>query len=87
MTPQDILDFKLQDATHPLLDVDIKRAKDALKNDPFFQHYKPWQKAIEQMLTDGRARRAAGAREVGTQLRDRGVPAGKLKNEELLAVN
>ena len=26
------------DATHPLLDVDIKRAKDALKNDPFFQH-------------------------------------------------
>lgn len=37
VTPQDILDFELQDATHPLKEVDIKRAKDALKNDPFFQ--------------------------------------------------
>ena len=37
VTPQDIIDFKLQDATHKLQDVDVKRAKDALKNDPFFQ--------------------------------------------------
>ena len=35
VTPQDILDYELP--THPLLDVDVKRAKDALKNDPFFQ--------------------------------------------------
>jgi DNA topoisomerase-6 subunit A len=39
--------------THPLLDVDIKRAKDALKNDPFFHAHKPWQKAIQQLLKMG----------------------------------
>lgn len=53
VTPQDILDFKLEDATHPLQQVDIKRAKDALKNDPFFQSHKPWQKALNQMLKMG----------------------------------
>ena len=49
VTPQDILDYELP--THPLKDVDIKRATDALKNDPFVQHYKPWQTAIEQLLS------------------------------------
>ena len=53
VTPQDILDFKLEDATHPLLPVDVKRAKDALKNDPFFQAHKPWKKAIDQLLGMG----------------------------------
>lgn len=53
VTPQDILDFELQDATHPLKDVDIKRAKDALKNDPFFKAHKEWQKAIQMMLKMG----------------------------------
>ena len=53
VAPQDIIDFKLQDATHPLQDVDIKRARDALKNDPFFQHHKAWQKALNQMLKMG----------------------------------
>lgn len=53
VTPQDILEFKLEDATHPLQQVDIKRAKDALKNDPFFQSHKPWQKALNQMLKMG----------------------------------
>jgi DNA topoisomerase-6 subunit A len=48
VTPEDIITYKLP--THPLKDVDIKRAKDALKNDPFVKHHKPWQKAIEQML-------------------------------------
>jgi DNA topoisomerase-6 subunit A len=51
VTPQDILDYDLP--THPLLDVDIKRAKDALKNDPFFRAHKPWRKAIEQLLKLG----------------------------------
>jgi len=51
--PADITEFKLQDATHKLQDVDIKRANDAIKNDPFFQHHKRWQKAIEQMLKMG----------------------------------
>ncbi len=45
------MDYKLP--THPLKEVDIKRAKDALKNDPFVQHFKPWQKAISQMLKAG----------------------------------
>ena len=51
VTPQDIITYKLP--THPLKDVDIKRAKDALKNDPFVKHHKPWQKAINQMLKMG----------------------------------
>ena len=50
VTPQDIIDYKLEDATHPLEDVDIKRAKDALKNDPFIKHHKEWQQALNQML-------------------------------------
>jgi DNA topoisomerase-6 subunit A len=53
VTPQDIIDFKLEDATHPLQQVDVKRAKDALKNDPFFQNHKPWAKAINQLLGMG----------------------------------
>lgn len=53
VTPQDIIDFGLEDATHPLQPVDIKRAKDALKNDPFFQAYPKWKKAINQMLKMG----------------------------------
>jgi len=53
VTPQDIIDYKLMDATHPLEDVDIKRAKDALKNDPFIRHHKEWQDALNQMLKMG----------------------------------
>ena len=51
VTPQDIITYKLP--THPLKEVDIKRAKDALRNDPFVKHHKPWQKAINQMLKMG----------------------------------
>ena len=51
VTPQDVIDYKLP--THALKEVDIKRAKDALKNDPFVKHYKPWQAAINQMLKMG----------------------------------
>jgi DNA topoisomerase-6 subunit A len=51
VTPQDIVDYRLP--THPLLDVDIKRAKDALKNDPFFKEHKEWRKAIDQLLEMG----------------------------------
>ncbi len=47
ITPQDIKDYKLP--THPLKDVDIKRLKDAVKNDPFIQHHKEWQKAMKLM--------------------------------------
>jgi DNA topoisomerase-6 subunit A len=51
VTPQDILDYKLP--THPLKEVDVKRAKAALKNDPFFQVYPAWAKAIQQQITMG----------------------------------
>jgi DNA topoisomerase VI subunit A len=50
LTPQDILDFDLDRATHPLADVDVKRAFDALKNDPFFQSQKPWKDAIDLLM-------------------------------------
>ncbi|MFT4539728.1 MAG: DNA topoisomerase-6 subunit A [Planctomycetota bacterium] len=53
VTPQDIIDFKLEDATHELQAVDIKRAKDALKNDPFFKAQKPWIDALNMMLKMG----------------------------------
>jgi DNA topoisomerase-6 subunit A len=48
VTPEDIVKYDLP--THPLKEVDIKRAKDALKNDPFFKRHKPWQKAITKLL-------------------------------------
>jgi DNA topoisomerase-6 subunit A len=51
ITPQDIVDYKLP--THPLKDVDVKRAKDALKNDPFVLHHKAWQRAIQQLVQMG----------------------------------
>jgi DNA topoisomerase-6 subunit A len=51
VTPADIREYRLP--THPLLDVDIKRARDALKNDPFFKSHKPWQKAMSDLLQMG----------------------------------
>jgi DNA topoisomerase-6 subunit A len=51
VTPDDIIEFKLP--THPLKEVDKKRAYDAMKNDPFIRHHKPWQQAMEQMLKMG----------------------------------
>ncbi|MDH3211164.1 MAG: DNA topoisomerase IV subunit A [Myxococcales bacterium] len=51
VTPKDIVDYRLP--THPLQEVDVKRARDALKNDPFFKTHKPWQQAIEQLLKMG----------------------------------
>ena len=51
VTPQDVVDYKLP--THPLKDVDVKRAKDALKNDPFIRHHKEWVAALKQMIEMG----------------------------------
>ncbi len=53
VTPQDILDYNLEDATHPLEEADVKRARDALKNDPFILHHKEWQAVLNQMLKMG----------------------------------
>jgi DNA topoisomerase-6 subunit A len=52
VTPQDIVDYDLP--TDPLKEVDVKRAKDALKNDPFFQRHKEWRKALEQLVKMGK---------------------------------
>jgi len=48
VTSQDVIDYKLP--THPLKDIDIKRLKDGLKNDPFIQYHKEWQKDLKLML-------------------------------------
>jgi DNA topoisomerase-6 subunit A len=53
VTPQDITDFGLEDATHPLSPVDIKRAKDALEHDPFIAAHPQWSAAVKQMLQMG----------------------------------
>ena len=51
VTPQDITEYELP--THPLKEVDRKRAMDALSNDPFIRHYKKWQSAVQLMLKMG----------------------------------
>jgi len=51
VTPQDIIDYELP--THPLKDVDVKRANDALNNDPFFSAHKEWKTALEQLISMG----------------------------------
>jgi DNA topoisomerase-6 subunit A len=51
ITPQDIIDYKLP--THPLKYVYIKRARDAIKNDPFIRHYRDWIHAMEHLLKMG----------------------------------
>lgn len=48
LSSKDVVDYDLP--THPLKDVDIKRAKDALKNDPFLKEHKEWQKDLNIML-------------------------------------
>ncbi len=53
VTPQDIIDFGLEDATHPLSATDIKRAEDALENDPFIKAHPAWVDAIKQQLKMG----------------------------------
>ncbi|MBM3318165.1 MAG: DNA topoisomerase IV subunit A [Candidatus Eisenbacteria bacterium] len=51
VTPQDIVDYKLP--THPLKEVDVKRARDALKNDPFFRQHRAWKQAMETLIKMG----------------------------------
>jgi len=51
VTPQDIDEYKLP--THPLKDVDKKKIKDVIKNDPFVKEHKEWKKALELLQTKG----------------------------------
>ncbi len=74
VTPQDIIDYDLP--THPLKEVDIKRAKDALKNDPFFKRHKRWSAALEQLLAMGkRAEQQAFAKHTLNYVIDEYLPA------------
>jgi DNA topoisomerase-6 subunit A len=78
VTPQDIVEYKLP--THPLKDVDVKRAKDALKNDPFFKQHRSWAKAMEQLIKMGvRAEQQALAKWGLNYVLEEYLPA-KLKN-------
>jgi len=81
ITPQDIIDYKLP--THPLKDVDIKRGKDAIKNDPFVHTHKEWKKAIEMQLKLGkRAEQQALAKHGLNFVIEKYLP-DKLKNPKL----
>lgn len=61
VTPRDIVDYQLP--THPLKEVDLKRAKDALRNDPFFKIHEPWAEAMAELVRMGvRAEQQALAR-------------------------
>lgn len=48
ITPDDIENYKLP--SHPLKEIDIKRGKDAIKNDPFVKAHKEWQDAIKKQI-------------------------------------
>ena len=83
VTPYDI--EKYDPPTHPLTETDIKRARDILKNDPFFQHHKPWQKAIEKMLALGqRVEQQAFAKHSLNFVIDVYLPEKLAKPEEFL---
>ena len=63
MTPQEIVDYGLEDATHPLTEADVKRARDALEHDPYFASEPRWAEAIGRLLEMGvRAEQQALAR-------------------------
>ncbi|MFQ5843398.1 MAG: DNA topoisomerase VI [Planctomycetota bacterium] len=80
VTPPDILDHELMDATHKLQPVDVKRAKDALRNDPFFKANPKWQRAIRQQLKMGvRAEQQAFAKWDLNYVTEKYLPA-KLRN-------
>ena len=83
VTPQDIVDYKLP--THPLKEVDVKRARDALKNDPFFQQHRAWRKALEMLLKMGvRAEQQALAKWGLNYVIDRYLPNKLKKVKEFL---
>jgi len=80
ITPQDIIDYKLP--THPLKEIDVKKIRDLIKNDPFVIHHKPWQKALEQMAKmKVRAEQQALAKHGLNYVIDKYLP-DKLKNNK-----
>lgn len=51
VTPDDIERYDLP--THPMDEIDLKRIDDALRNDPFVRHYRPWQEALLKLKESG----------------------------------
>jgi DNA topoisomerase-6 subunit A len=83
VTPQDIVDYDLP--THPLKEVDVKRARDALKNDPFIRHHKAWQEALERQIGMGvRVEQQALAKHGLNYVIDSYLPEKLAKTEEFL---
>ena len=83
ITPQDIVDYELP--THPLKDVDVKRARDAIRNDPFFQHHRKWVGAMEHLLKMGvRAEQQALAKHGLNYVIDRYLPEKLAHTERFL---
>ena len=80
VTMADIEEYELP--THPLQDIDKKRANDALKNDPFVKHYKAWQAELQKMIKAGvRAEQQAFAKHGLPFVAEKYLPA-KLKHPE-----
>jgi DNA topoisomerase-6 subunit A len=80
VTPQDIIDYTLP--THELKEQDIKRATDAIKNDPFVHHYKTWQKSLEHMLKMKKRVEQQAFAKYGLDFVVREYLPNKLKNPE-----
>ena len=80
VTPNDIEQYKLP--THKLKDVDVKRIKDGIKNDPFVKSHKDWQRALEKMAKMGvRAEQQAFAQWGLNHVMDEYLPK-KLKDKK-----
>ena len=83
VTPKDIGDYDLP--THPLGPKDIKRAEDALKNDPFIQYHKEWISALKHMLDLGvRVEQQAFAARGLNYVMDTYLPQKLAKPKEML---
>ena len=68
-----------------LKEVDVKRAKDALKTDPFFLRHKAWQDAINQLVKMGvRAEQQALAKHGLDYVIDNYLPEKQKHPERLL---
>lgn len=78
ITAQDIINYRLP--THPLKDIDIKRVKDGLKNDPFVKAHRHWQRCMKELVKmKKRAEQQALAKHGLNYVMDKYLP-DKLKN-------
>lgn len=80
ITARDIVDYQLP--SHPLKEIDIKRIKDGLKNDPFVKSYKAWQKNMKELVQmKKRAEQQALAKHGLNYVMEKYLP-DKIKNDK-----